>query len=422
MSVDPISALPSRPSPGAAGAQLGRLYHDHSRMVYGICRMLLRDPNEAEDATQQVYLSAYRNLLTGTEVRDPAAWLGTIARNACRRRATARMREPLVLVDDDPGQVSPSVEETALGREEAAALYAELAVLPDKQREAVVLRDIYGLRYDEVATALGTSRPAVEALLFRARRRLQRRLRPGLVAGVLVVPLAVQESIAYAVPGFASTAATPAAAAAVGIPLIAKLAAAGAAVGIAGSAGVVAERSLHDPPDSPCRWHRRAGRPERGREGFEAVGAAARSGRRLCGRAPAVPAAMTAATERAIRTIRAVLQRVTGNHDDREDAANEGSGDNSGPGKHGGEEHANEQPGAEPVEASGRDSSGPGSGVDQEEPEPETAASTSTDMQEPEADSDSSGPGSGSGSGTDQGGQDSGGGSGGDDAKNELDG
>ena len=252
MSVDPISALPSRPSPGAAGAQLGRLYHDHSRMVYGICRMLLRDPNEAEDATQQVYLSAYRNLLTGTEVRDPAAWLGTIARNACRRRATARMREPLALVDDDPGQVSPSVEETALGREEAAALYAELAVLPEKQREAVVLRDIYGLRYDEVATALGTSRPAVEALLFRARRRLQRRLRPGLVAGVLVVPLAVQESIAYAVPGFASTAATPAAAAAVGIPLIAKLAAAGAAVGIAGSAGVVAERSLHDPPVRPA--------------------------------------------------------------------------------------------------------------------------------------------------------------------------
>lgn len=421
MSADPISALPSRPSPGAAGAQLGRLYHDHSRMVYGICRMLLRDPNEAEDATQQVYLSAYRNLLTGTEVRDPAAWLGTIARNACRRRATARMREPLALVDDDPGQVSPSVEETALGREEAAALYAELAVLPDKQREAVVLRDIYGLRYDEVATALGTSRPAVEALLFRARRRLQRRLRPGLVAGVLVVPLAVQESIAYAVPGFASTAATPAAAAAVGIPLIAKLAAAGAAVGIAGSAGVVAERSLHDPPVRPA-----------GSTAEQVVPSAAEKASKQSALLP-VPAGGFAAVRRQSggddsgngagdSNDSSGPAAVTGNHDDREDAANEGSGDNSGPGKHGGEEHANEQPGAEPVEASGRDSSGPGSGVDQEEPEPETAASTSTDMQEPEADSDSSGPGSGSDSGTDQGGQDSGGGSGGDDAKNELDG
>jgi RNA polymerase sigma factor (sigma-70 family) len=253
MSVDPTTAQPSRPSPGAAGARLGELYAEHARMVYGICRMLLRDPNEAEDATQVVFLSAYRNLLTGTEVRDPAAWLGTIARNACRQRAVSRMREPLSVPDDEITLVSPGVEETAIGREEAAALYAELGHLPDKQREAVVLRDLYGLRYDEVAKALGTSRPAVEALLFRGRRRLQRRLRPGFAAGVLVVPLAIQESIAYAVPGFASTAAPAgAAAAAVGVPLLAKLAAAGTAIGIAGSAGVIAERSVHDPPTRPA--------------------------------------------------------------------------------------------------------------------------------------------------------------------------
>ncbi len=253
MSVDPITALPSRPSPGAAGAQLGQLYIEHSRLVYSICRMLLRDPDEAEDATQQVFLSAYRNLLTGTEVREPAAWLGTIARNACRRRAVARMREPLA-VDDELTLVSPGAEETALNREEAAELYAELAVLPEKQREAVVLRDLYGLRYDEVATALGTSRPAVEALLFRGRRRLQRRLRPGLAAGELVEPLALQESNAYAVPRVASTAAPTgaAAAAAAGIPLLAKLAATGAAIGLAGSAGYVAENSLHDPPARPA--------------------------------------------------------------------------------------------------------------------------------------------------------------------------
>lgn len=250
MSVDPISALPSRPSPGVAGARLGALYTDHSRMVYGVCRMILRDADEAEDATQQVFLSAYRSLLTGTEVRDPAAWLGTIARNACRRRATVRLREPLAV--GDPTLVSPGVDEQASDREETAALYAELAALPEKQREAVVLRDLYGLRYDEVARALGTSRPAVEALLFRARRRLKRRLRPGIAAGVLVVPLAVQESIAYAVPGFASAAAPAGAAVtAAGIPILVKLAATGAAVGIAGSAGVAVQDRFHDPPARP---------------------------------------------------------------------------------------------------------------------------------------------------------------------------
>jgi len=241
------AALPGRPSPGVAGAYLGTLYAEHARMVFGISRLMLRDLGEAEDATQQTFLLAYRGLLAGTHVEKPGAWLGAIARNECRARIQTRMREPLAAAETDT-LVSPGAEEQAADRAQAAELYAELAVLPAKQREAVVLRDIYGLRYDEVATALGTSRPAVEALLFRGRRRLQMRLRPGVAAGVLAVPLAIQESLAYAVPGFASTA-VPAAAVGslVAAPLLAKLAAAGAAVGIAGSAGVAVER-LHDSP------------------------------------------------------------------------------------------------------------------------------------------------------------------------------
>ena len=133
-------------------------------MVYGICRMLLRDPNEAEDATQQVFL--FRR----TATCSPGPWCATRPRGSARSPVTLAgavrrpgCAEPLALVDDDPTQISPSVEDTAVGREEAAALYAELAVLPEKQREAdACSRDIYGLRYDEVATALGTSRPAVE--------------------------------------------------------------------------------------------------------------------------------------------------------------------------------------------------------------------------------------------------------------------
>ena len=320
------------------------------------------------------------------------------------------MREPLAIVDDDPTQISPSVEDTALGREEAAALYAELAVLPEKQREAVVLRDIYGLRYDEVATALGTSRPAVEALLFRARRRLQRRLRPGLVAGVLVVPLAVQESIAYAVPGFASTAATPAAAAAVGIPLIAKLAAAGAAVGIAGSAGIVAERGLHDPPARPAgsaavttvsdtaEKVAPVAAPVAGAAtpkqmellpvpagGFAAVRQAdARRGRRQRGsrrfERPGRPRTATATTTMTPRKRTAATTAAPG-------AAALSSA---------GGAPANEADGR--VEDDRHDNSGPGSGVDLDVPvpEPESAVPTNTDAEQQEAGNDNSGPGGGS--------------------------
>jgi hypothetical protein len=291
------------------------------------------------------------------------------------------MREPLALADDDPTRISPSVEDTALGREEAAALYAELAVLPEKQREALVLRDIYGLRYDEVATALGTSRPAVEALLFRARRRLQRRLRPGLVAGVLVVPLAVQESIAYAVPGFASTAATPVAAAAVGIPLIAKLAAAGAAVGIVGSAGVVAERGLHDPPTRPA-----------GSTVEQVAPVAAKATPKQSTLLP-VPAAGFVAVRQVADGGDDGSQSTGGssaaaavavNGDDRNEAEKHDPSENSGSG------HQEDTR----AEDDSHDSSGHGSGVEVDKPEPELAEPTETDAEQPEAENDNSGPGS----------------------------
>lgn len=240
MAVEP-TALPSRPSPGAAGARLGELYREHARMVLGVCRLVLRDPSESEDATQQVFLSAYRSLLTGTRVDKPGAWLATIARNECRARLQARSLRP-VPHEELATVPGPGIDEQVEGRELNARLYAELAALPVKQREAVVLRDVHGLRYDEVATVLGTSRAAVETLLFRGRRRLQSRLRPRLAATVLVVPLALRESLAHAVPGFAATAAAPVAGgSAVAVPLVAKLVATGLAVGAVGTAGVATQ-------------------------------------------------------------------------------------------------------------------------------------------------------------------------------------
>src|ERR687885_2814728 len=84
-----------------AGARLAALFEEHGRMVYGLCRVLLRDRVEAEDASQQTFLSAHASLLNGVEPRDPAAWLATIARNECRARLRGRMAAPLALVETD---------------------------------------------------------------------------------------------------------------------------------------------------------------------------------------------------------------------------------------------------------------------------------------------------------------------------------
>lgn len=163
-----------------------QLYARHGRMVFGLCRALLRDPTEAEDAAQQVFLSAHRSLLGGAEPREPAAWLATIARNECWARSRSRLREPLALdAADVVGGVDPVYE--AIRRADLAALWRAIRALPRQQRDALLLREFGGLRYDELAAALAVTEPAVESLLFRARARLRLQLQPIRVA---VVPVA----------------------------------------------------------------------------------------------------------------------------------------------------------------------------------------------------------------------------------------
>lgn len=208
-------------------------------MVYGVCRVLLRDPDEAEDAAQQVFLSAHRSMLGGTDPREPAAWLGAIARNECRARIRGRMATPLALVDERAA-VAADVEHVAGQRAEIEALCAAVAELPQQQREALVLREFYGLSYDEVRAALGVTDAAVESLLFRARKRLQVELRPGrLASGAFALPLALRDSLAGAVPGFASASSGGLLAKLASLPVAAKLAAAAATLTAAGTIGFV---------------------------------------------------------------------------------------------------------------------------------------------------------------------------------------
>jgi RNA polymerase sigma factor (sigma-70 family) len=244
---DPTPAHAGRLTSEAVGERLSELFEEHGRMVYGLCRLLLRDANEAEDAAQQVFLSAHRSMLGGTEPREPAAWLGTIARNECHTRIRARMATPLALVVDDRDALVPGVEQVAGERAEIQALCAALAELPQQQREALVLREFYGLSYEEVRAALGLTEGAVDSLLFRARKRLQAELRPARVAsGVFALPLALRDSIAGAVPGFAPASASGGALAKLAsVPILAKLAGAAATLTVAGSIGYVELGARH---------------------------------------------------------------------------------------------------------------------------------------------------------------------------------
>jgi RNA polymerase sigma-70 factor (ECF subfamily) len=212
------------------------LFEEHGRCVYTLCRHLLRDPLEAEDAAQQTFLSAHRSILGGTAPRDPAGWLAAIARNECRGRVHARMAEPLPLAVTEG--VGEAVEDVARRRAEARELYQAITELPDPQREAVVLREICGLSYDEMSERSGLPVSAVKSMLFRARQRLRSRLSSvRAVASAGSVALAVRDSIFQALTGYGSGEAAGTVVKLVSLPVAAKLAAATASVAIVGTLG-----------------------------------------------------------------------------------------------------------------------------------------------------------------------------------------
>lgn len=166
--------------------QLVRLYEGR---VYNLCYRMLGDADAAADATQDTFIAAYRNLrrFRGGTFRS---WLLRIATNACYDALRARKRRPTVSLDatqtvadsnttidlPDPGEAP---DEIALRHELAQAIQQGLAQLPVDQRITVILCDVQGLAYEEIAAITNTNLGTVKSRLSRGRARLRDILRAG---------------------------------------------------------------------------------------------------------------------------------------------------------------------------------------------------------------------------------------------------
>ena len=147
------------------------LYRRHSRDVYRYALSIVRDPSEAEDVMQTVFLKAYRAYRSGERPQAPRNWLLRITANACRDRWRRELRRPTdVPLEDAPAIVVGDRDQHASFRDALTAL----AGLPSTQRDVVVLREVDGRSYEEIAGMLGTSVKAVDMALMRARRALRK--------------------------------------------------------------------------------------------------------------------------------------------------------------------------------------------------------------------------------------------------------
>ena len=182
MDVDPaLVKACQRGEAGALDALIRAAYAD----VYALCRRMLADPDEAADATQEVFVRVMRSVLGFRGESSFGTWLHRVTVNVCltalRRRSRARATgmvaggTPFAMPGDETELVSASgspseLAETAdlVARSEAA-----LASLPEDARAVVVLRDLEGLSTREVAELLGVSETVVKVRLHRAHARLR---------------------------------------------------------------------------------------------------------------------------------------------------------------------------------------------------------------------------------------------------------
>ncbi len=171
----PDEALLARYAQGdnAAAAELARR---HGGRLIGFAARLLGDRTEAEDVAQEAMLRLWRvapDWKSGQA--QVSTWLYTVTRNLCTDRLRKR-RHAKVGLDDvaEPPDPAPSAEDGLQSAARAAALQDALDALPERQKQAVILRHIEGLSNPEIGAVMDIGVEAVESLTARGKRALSR--------------------------------------------------------------------------------------------------------------------------------------------------------------------------------------------------------------------------------------------------------
>lgn len=154
-------------------------------------RMTNGDREEAEDITQEAFIKAYRSLDSFRGQASFSTWLYKIATNLCIDRARTRKRRPQQAYsldepydkEDDKGgrEIADSRFEPSKGveREEMRTIVRQtVAEMPEKQRQVLIMCDLQGMAYENIAEVLGIPLGTVKSRIFHARADLARRLKP----------------------------------------------------------------------------------------------------------------------------------------------------------------------------------------------------------------------------------------------------
>jgi RNA polymerase sigma factor (sigma-70 family) len=140
--------------------------------LFAFCRHMLRSREDAEDVLQEVFAASYRAILADAREINARPWLYRIARNMCLKHIARRRPTADGGVEDLDLAASATTLDAVRMREDLRQVVDDVQELPETQRTALLLREIDGLAYDQIADAMETTVPGVKSLLVRARMSL----------------------------------------------------------------------------------------------------------------------------------------------------------------------------------------------------------------------------------------------------------
>ncbi|MGH2963281.1 MAG: RNA polymerase sigma factor, partial [Solirubrobacterales bacterium] len=140
----------------------------HARLL-AFCQHMLSSREDAEDVLQEVFVAAHSAILSDNRSINARPWLYRIARNRCLNHLRKPVPEGQDTMDVHPHENGASTAERVQNREEFRQLVADVQMLPETQRTALLLREVDAMSYEEIAHAMGTTVPSVKSLLVRAR-------------------------------------------------------------------------------------------------------------------------------------------------------------------------------------------------------------------------------------------------------------
>ena len=153
----------------------------YEKNVYNLALRMVGDPDDAADITQETFIKAYRALGSFRGDSKFSSWLYRIASNVCLdflRSRSRRAQVPLSFENEDAeGEIelpdmSQNPEEVLMKKLSMEAVRRGMEKLPPKQRQILVLRELCGLSYAELAQTLSVEEGTVKSRIFRARKRL----------------------------------------------------------------------------------------------------------------------------------------------------------------------------------------------------------------------------------------------------------